>query len=229
MEYGNKLVSFPYIDTVDRPKEKQALGQKVAKLAENGQVIGAGAGSSVLVAMECLAERVKAEGLSVSVICGAYETRLTAARLGLTVVSLLEAKPDWCFDGADEVDPEGNVLKGRGGALFQEKLIISSCAKRYLLADPSKQVEKLGRRFPVPVETYPEALSLVAEKLAELGASSISVRPAAGKDGPVLTEGGNLLLDCRFAVMDPTLERNIKAIPGVIESGLFQGYNFIRL
>lgn len=222
-------MSFPYLNIADRSEEKLALGRKVAMLAENGQVIGAGAGSTVLIALECLAERVRTEGLSIAVICGAYETRLTAAKLGLNVASLLEARPDWCFDGADEVDPAGDAIKGRGGALFHEKLIISSCSRRYLLADGSKSVDRLGSRFPLPVETYPRAMSLVAERLAELGALSVTVRPAAGKDGPVLTEAGNLILDCRFAQICPGLEKEIKAIPGVIESGLFQGYNFIRL
>jgi ribose 5-phosphate isomerase A len=134
-------------------------------------------------------------------------------------------RPNWSFDGADEVSPEGYFLKGRGGAMFREKILMVSSPTRYLLVDRSKLVDRLGQTFPVPVEVYPEALHHVESELPRLGATSVELRLGLRKDGPVITEAGNLILDAAFSSIESTLERDIKAIPGVIESGLFIGYD----
>lgn len=120
--------------------------------------------------------------------------------------------------------PIKSLIKGRGGAAFKEKLLISSCPKNYIIVDESKLVTRLGTNFPIPIEVFPQALLYVEQQLKKLGANSIVVRPAKGKDGPIISENDNLILDCRFDEVGSSLEKDIKAITGVIESGLFIGY-----
>jgi len=109
--------------------------------------------------------------------------------------------------------------------MFKEKLSIISSPVNYIIVDETKLVKKLGTNFPIPIEVFPPALPYVEEKLKGLGADTISLRPAKGKDGPVITENGNLILDARFYEIDDDLEVKIKSITGVIESGLFIKYN----
>ncbi len=207
--------------------EKEAVAERLARQVVGGQVIGAGSGSTAFLALHAIARRIEREGLAVTAVPTSTEVALACSALGIPTTGLAEARPDWGFDGADEVaDLDGVVglLKGRGGAMFREKLVMASQAKTFILIDRSKRVERLGTRFPVPVETDPEALHLVVERLARLGATDTRLRAAASKDGPVLTEAGNLILDARFPEIAATLEAEIKAVPGVIESGLFVGY-----
>ena len=109
--------------------------------------------------------------------------------------------------------------------MFNEKLNIATSARTYILVDDSKIVGRLGEKFPIPVECNPKAINLVKEELFKLGANEIELRKAVKKDGPVITENGNLILDVRFNEIKEDSERNIKNITGVIESGLFIGYN----
>jgi len=150
---------------------------------------------------------------------------MTCIQLGIPQNTLWDKRPDWTFDGADEVDPNRSLIKGRGGAMFKEKLLMKSSGKSFIIVDDSKLVKQLGSRFPIPVEVFPEALNFVESEMRRLGASEIALRLAGGKDGPVLTENGNFIFDTRFSYIDPALEQNLKAITGVIESGLFIGYD----
>ncbi|WP_235715629.1 ribose 5-phosphate isomerase A [Alkalihalobacillus hemicellulosilyticus] len=152
------------------------------------------------------------------------EVSMACSTLGLPTTTLLNARPDWSFDGADEVDPKKSLIKGRGGAMFAEKIVMKACTENYILVDQSKFVSRLGEKFPVPVEVDPRALHLVETELEGLDATEITLRMAVGKDGPVITEAGNLILDVHFDEIPVTYERDIKAIPGVIETGLFIGF-----
>jgi ribose 5-phosphate isomerase A len=109
--------------------------------------------------------------------------------------------------------------------MFKEKLMMASSAKSYIIIDESKLVDKLCTKFPVPIEVFPQALLYVEEKLKGIGADHITLRPAKGKDGPVITENGNLILDAMFEEIPADLEIKIKSITGVIESGLFMGFD----
>jgi ribose 5-phosphate isomerase A len=202
---------------------KEALGRQMADKVEDGQVIGVGSGSTAYLAVLEIGERVRREKLRATVICTSPELTLACAAAGLQVASLLQVRPDWAFDGADEVDPERNLIKGRGGAMFMEKVLMWSSPRNFILVDPSKLVPKLGSKFAIPVEVLPVALRLVEYQLQALGATEMPLRLAVGKDGPVVTENGNFILDVRFGDIHKELERDIKAIPGVIESGLFWG------
>jgi len=167
---------------------------------------------------------VKREHLQCRAVPTSHEITLACVSAGVPVTSLWENTPDWCFDGADEVDPALNLIKGRGGAMFREKLVMRASARSYILIDETKRVERLGTKFAVPVEVVPLALPLVEKDLAALGAKEIVLRLAKKKDGPVITEHGNFILDVRFNDIGAGLEREIKSITGVLESGLFWGF-----
>lgn len=217
--------------TISNLDGKLKVAREVASRVADGQVVGAGSGSTAWLALHAIASRLEVGELSeVTLIPTSLEIQLTIANLassrpGLRLGDLNLDQPEWLFDGADEVDPDGNLIKGRGGALLREKLLFRATGDRRVLIDGSKRVRKLGERFPVPVEVTPHALPLVGGPLAVLGATEITVRTGSGKDGPVFTESGNLLIDCRFEEVAPDLEAAIKQITGVVESGLFQGYD----
>ena len=203
---------------------KQRVAERIAEELKDGDVVGLGSGSTSLLALQALAARAQRESLRFSGIPTSFEVRMACTTLGIPTRSLTEAWPDWYFDGADEVDPGRNLIKGRGGAMFQEKLILRSSGRNFILVDRGKLVERLGTRFAIPVEVHPLALRLAEAELRSLQATEVELRHGSGKDGPVITEAGNLILDVRFAEVAPGLEREIKSITGVLESGLFQGY-----
>lgn len=151
---------------------------------------------------------------------------MLCSKVNIPTTTLLEKKPDWSFDGADEVDENKWLIKGRGGAMFKEKLNIINSPITYILVDESKKVNKLGSKFKIPVECFPEAINYIKNELIELGGTEIELRKAIiGKDGPCITENGNLILDVKFESITQSLEKSIKSISGVIESGLFIDYN----
>jgi len=202
---------------------KEKLAREIAGMVKDGDVIGAGSGSTSFLAIQAIGERIGRERLHCTAIPTSAEAELACIACGIPVTSLVAARPNWSFDGADEVDPGRNLIKGRGGAMFKEKLLIYASPKPYILVDQSKLVQKLGERFPIPVEVHQLGLTVAEAGLSRLGATEIVLRPAKGKDGPVVTENGNLILDVRFPEIGAATERDIKAIPGVVESGLFWG------
>jgi ribose 5-phosphate isomerase A len=226
MNWNSDIINnLSWAGTIMNRAGKQKVADQIVAKIKDGDVIGVGSGSTVYLTLFAIAERIKAEKLNILAIPTSIEISLACSKLGIPLTSLYENKPDWCFDGADEVDPNKSLIKGRGGALFKEKLLISSSPLNYIIVDDTKLVEKLGSKFPVPVEVFPPALLHVEDELKKLGASSIILRLAGGKDGPVITENDNLLLDVHFDNIDNQLELKIKAITGVIESGLFINYN----
>ena len=205
--------------------EKQKIAEKIAKMAQDGDVIGVGSGSTSFLAIQAIAKRMKEENLRIRAIPTSRELGMVCNYLQIPVETLLTAKPDWCFDGADEVTPEKWLVKGRGAAMFKEKLLIANSKKTYILVDKSKFVNKPCEKFPIPIEVFPDALYAVKEQLFKLGATSAELRLAIKKDGPVITENGNLILDAKFDNIDETFETKLQNIVGVIETGLFIGYN----
>ncbi len=206
-------------------EQKEDVARRIAELVKNGDVIGVGSGSIVFLALHEIAQKIMNEGIICTAIPTSAEMSLACAALGIPLTTLQQARPDWSFDGADEVDSHNNLIKGRGGALFQEKLVMKASLRTYIIVDKSKMVDHLGTKFPVPVETHPLAVRLVEEQLFKLGATEVNLRLAQKKDGPVITENGNFLFDVKFPSIESSLEKEIKSIPGVIESGLFIGYN----
>ena len=219
------LNTLEWSGTIINLEGKQKVADEIATRVKDGDILGVGSGSTVYVALIAIAKRIKEEGLKVKAIPTSIEISLFCAKLGIPLTTLFENKPDWLFDGADEVDPDKSLIKGRGGAMFKEKLLISSSPKNYIIVDDSKLVKKLGTNFPVPIEVFPTALLHVEEELKKIGVSELLLRPAKGKDGPIITENGNLILDARFHNIGKDMEHAIKSITGVIESGLFINYN----
>jgi len=225
MEWENTLIkSQEWGKAISNKEQKQQVANIIAAKVNDGQIIGVGSGSTSYLALQSIAKRVKEENLHILAIPTSTEIKIACSQLNIPVTTLLEHKPDWTFDGADEIDPDLNIIKGRGGAMFKEKLLIYSSPKTYILADSSKMVEKLGSRFPIPIEVFPEAITHVEADLHTLMPRKIQLRMAEGKDGPVITENGNLILDAWFNQIQGHLESSIKAITGVIESGLLMHY-----
>ncbi|SFF81799.1 ribose-5-phosphate isomerase [Halobacillus alkaliphilus] len=208
----------------NKDQKEQAAGQ-VSEMVKNGDVIGVGSGSTSYLALKAIAARVQKEGLDISAIPTSHEASLNCATLGLKTTDLMNSRPDWGFDGADEVDTDNRLIKGRGGAMFAEKLVMASSPKTYILVDGSKFVSRLGEKFALPIELDPRALHLVETKLKDMMKAKLKLRMAKGKDGPVITESGNLILDMTLEeTVDNDLENRLRSIPGVIETGLFIGY-----
>lgn len=221
----NIIQKLEWNGEISNLEEKQKVAEKVAEIAKDGDIIGVGSGSTSFLAIQAIAKRIKEENINLKAIPTSKEIAMVCNYLKIPVITLLEAKPDWCFDGADEVTPEKWLVKGRGAAMFREKLVMANAKKAYILVDNSKFVKKPCEKFPIPIEVFPVALYSVKEKLMELGATSIELRLAKKKDGPVITENGNLILDVKFQNVDETFETKLKSIVGVIETGLFIGYN----
>src|SRR5687768_1786591 len=203
---------------------KQRAGFKAAEFVEDGMRVGLGTGSTAFWVVARLGERVREEGLRVRCVPTSRRTEEQALSLGIPLVSLGEAvELDLAIDGADEIGPGLALVKGGGGALLREKLVASAARRFVVVADASKRVEVLGR-FPLPVEVVPFAWELTARRVAAVTRAEPVLRRAEGGE-VYLTDNGNYVLDCRCGeIPDPArTERELKALTGVVESGLFVG------
>ena len=202
---------------------KELIAHELARRVKDGEILGVGTGSTVDAALRAIGERVRKESLRLSVVPTSYQSAWACQDLGLTVLNPgFRGKLAWGFDGADEVDARLRLIKGKGAAMLQEKILAARCQKFIVIVDESKLVQKLGEKASVPVEVIPEAVILAEEGLRKLGATEVTLRNCTGgKHGPVITEAGNVVYDAKFSAISDTLERDIKAIVGVVESGIF--------
>jgi ribose 5-phosphate isomerase A len=207
--------------------DKEKLAKKIADRVKDGDVIGVGSGSTSFLATKEIAKKMKEENLHITAIPTSYEIKMLCENLEIPTTTLIEKRPDWSFDGADEVTSDNWLIKGRGGAMYKEKLNIAASPVTYILVDDSKIVEHICDKFPIPVEVTQDAINLVRQALINFGAESVTLRLAKGKDGPVITECGNVILDAVFHNVDETFESKLKNIVGVVETGLFIGYNIV--
>lgn len=208
--------------------EKRLAAAASLQYLEDGQVVGLGTGSTATLVIRGIAERVRS-GLRVRGIPTSRHTRDLAIELGIPLTSLDDVQAiDVTIDGADEIDPQLNLIKGAGGALLREKIIASASRRLVIVADSSKQVATLGRG-PLPVEVIGFAQALVAKRIAELGATATLRRDRRGE--VYVTDEGHHLLDCRFdRIADPAgLARALTEMPGVVEHGLFVGMASVAL
>ena len=205
---------------------KKAAGEAAAGLAESGMRLGLGTGSTTAFAIEALGRRVREEGLDVVGTPTSFAAERLARQHGVPLRTLDELEMlDLAFDGADEVDPALNLIKGRGAAHTREKVVASLAEEFVVLIDPSKLVERLGSEKPVPVEVLPMAEAPVRRALERLGARPV-LRMGQAKDGPVVSDQGFWILDAHFdgGIDDPAaLDRVLLALPGVLDHGLFLG------
>lgn len=203
---------------------KEQAGRRAADYVKDGMVVGLGTGSTAEWAIRAVAERVQGGDLKgIRCIVTSNQTRSLASELGLTIMGLEDVDGvDLTIDGADQVDDNLNLIKGAGGALLREKVVAFSSGEVIIVVDESKWTKRLGDGIPVPVEVIPFAEAVVRGALENLGAE-VEPRMDADGDDPYITDNDNLILDCRFHTpFDPKrMEREIKRIPGVVESGLF--------
>jgi len=201
---------------------KRLVGEAAADLVEDGMLIGLGSGSTARAFIQALGQRIQA-GLNIAgAVASSQASRDLAASFGILCADL-DTYPDLdlYIDGADEIDPRLQLIKGAGGALLHEKVVATVSRKFIVIGDITKQVTQLGHRSPVPVETIPFALTPVRRRLEALGAS-VQLRQKNGV--PFVTESHNFILDCTFpaGISDaPRLDAQLHSIVGVVETGLF--------
>lgn len=202
---------------------KRMAALRAVEEIRDGDIVGLGTGSTTHHFIVELGRRVREEELEVMGVPTSYQSMFLAAESGIGVTSLAEHDVDVAVDGADEVDPQLNLIKGGGAAHTLEKIVDSSAGRFIVIVDESKLVDRLGA-FPLPVEVIPAACRPVMIRLESMGAT-VTLRSCEGKDGPVVTDNGNFVLDALFgAIDDPAgLEVDLNSIPGVVENGIFAG------
>jgi ribose 5-phosphate isomerase A len=198
--------------------QKQAAAERALELVKPGSVVGLGTGSTARYFIEGLAGRVR-KGLKIQAVVTSLESRAQAEAGGLAITERIDGELDLAVDGADEIDPAVNCVKGRGGALLREKIVAHASRRFILIADETKLVGRLGRG-PVPIEVLPFLWEATGRSIESLGGRP-ELRLAAV--GPFKTDNGNLVLDTTFGAVDAALGAALHAIPGVIEHGLFFG------
>lgn len=221
------------MSTVDPVKlMKQQVGKAAADRVQSGSIVGLGTGSTTAFAIQFLGERLKAGDLTdIKGIPTSFQASVLAKQYGIPLTTLDEVdRIHIGIDGADEVDPQKNLIKGGGAAHTREKVVDSLAEQFIVVVDQSKIVDKLGSTFPVPVEVLPMAIAPVMQALEKLGGKP-ELRMGVKKDGPVITDQGNMVLDVTFSAIPnpPELEKTINNIPGVLENGIFVGVTDIVL
>ncbi|MBX3229163.1 MAG: ribose-5-phosphate isomerase RpiA [Labilithrix sp.] len=199
-----------------RDREKADAAARAVAEVRSGMLVGLGTGTTAAHVVRALGARVRDEGLRVRTVATSLRTERLAIEEGLDLLDFSAlASVDIAIDGADEIDPQRRAIKGGGGALFREKVVAASAARMIAVVDSSKLVEKLGR-FPLPIEVVPFATTFVRERVRALGVEPV-LRPA------FTTDQGNVVFDLPFGAIDdpPALAERLRAIPGVLEHGLF--------
>ena len=204
---------------------KQAVAQAAVDQIQNGMILGLGSGSTAALMIEALAIKIKSgEIKDVVGVTTSFQGEVLASELGIPLKSLSSVSEiDLAIDGADEVDPKFQLIKGGGACHVQEKLVAALAKKFIVVVDSTKLVEKLNLDFKLPVEVLPSAWKQVQKTLINLGGEG-NLRMAQKKAGPIVTDQGNLILDLTFrnGIDQPELlESQINNIPGVLENGLF--------
>lgn len=205
-------------------RAKKDAGYRAAELVGEGMVVGLGTGSTVVYAMERLGARI-AEGAEVLGVPTSFQAAIRAREFGIPLTSLDDHPVlELAIDGADQVDPDRRLIKGRGAAQTREKCVAAAAEHLVIVVHASKVAGQLDA--PVPVEVIPFALTPVREEIVRLGGLPVLREGIGGKDGPVVTDNGNFILDCLFKhIEDPeALERELEILPGVLCSGLFTRY-----
>jgi ribose 5-phosphate isomerase A len=214
----------PKVEELEKAKRNAAV--EAVKHIENGFVIGLGSGSTVAYAAKEIGRRIKSESLNVKVVPTSYQALTLAVDNGIPVTTLDENPTlDLTIDGADQIDENLNLIKGMGGALTREKVVAAASKKLIIIADWRKKTLRLGENGqPVPIEVLPFAAAHVIRRICTLGGKT-RVREGSGKVGPVITDNGNFIIDADFGPIEnpEELERKLKAIPGIVETGLFIG------
>ncbi len=196
--------------------------ERALTLVHEGDTVGLGSGRASQEFIRALGTRVHA-GLNVRGVATSHASEEFAQRIGISLITLAEAMPlALTVDGADEVDPGLNLIKGYGRALVREKIVAAASRKRVILVGPGKEVPVLGSRGKLPIEVVPFAVPLCRERMTRLGCTPVLYEE---NGAPFVTDNGNHILDCKIApIRHPEqLEEALRAIPGVVGTGLFLG------
>ena len=212
------------LEPIQEAKRKAAL--EAIKHVKDGFIVGLGSGSTAAFAIEALGERMKREKLRVMGIPTSYQAFLLAVEYGIPITTLDEhPEIDVTIDGADQITPELNLIKGMGAALAREKIVAATSKLNIIIADEQKKVKVLGENNQsVPIEVLPFAISLAKRRIIAAGGKPV-LREGKGKLGPVITDNGNAILDSYFGLIAKPgeLDAKLKMIPGVVETGFFVG------
>jgi len=203
---------------------KRAAARAAAELVTNGMRLGLGSGSTFLMVLERLGERVRTEKLEIAGVPTSKSTAEAARQLGIPLLSMTEIDElHLAIDGADEVDPRKNMIKGGGAAHVREKIVAAAAREMVVVVDESKLVQVLGRRFLLPVEVMQFGWRQAMRAIAATGCTP-QLRAAASGE-PLITDNGNYIVDCRYdGIADPArLHDQLNALPGVLDNGLFVG------
>lgn len=202
---------------------KEVAGRAAAAEVADGMTLGLGTGSTVHFALLRIAERLREESLALRGVPTSTDTERKARELGIPLADLEQVEHiDLTIDGADEVDPDLQLVKGGGGALLREKVVASISRRMLVVVGRDKLVARLGSTFLLPIEIVPFARPTVARALTALGCAPVLRR--SEREQPYVTDNGNQILDCHFegGIPDPrALEDELARIPGIVESGLF--------
>ncbi len=208
----------------DTNKElKKLVGITAARLVENGMICGIGTGSTVVFFIEELGRRIKNEKIKITGVPTSFQSRLLCQANNIIIKEPQDcSKLDLAIDGADEVDPELNAIKGGGAAHTREKIVAAMAERFVIIVDDSKLVPTLGTAFPVPVEIIPSALEFISAKIREWGGEP-QLRMGVKKDGPVVTDNGQFIIDIKFKPGTDLrkIDALLRQLPGVVETGLF--------
>ncbi|MBC7822374.1 MAG: ribose-5-phosphate isomerase RpiA [Candidatus Parcubacteria bacterium] len=211
---------------------KQQVGAAAAARVQSGSIVGLGTGSTTAYAIQALGDRLKSGDLKdIKGVPTSFQAIVLARQNNIPLVTLDEIDHiDVAIDGADEVDPHKNLIKGGGAAHTQEKIVDSLATLFIVVVDSGKLVEHLGSTFLLPVEVIPMAVTPVMRAIAKLGGKP-ELRMGIRKAGPVVTDQGNLVVDVKFDRIDnpADLEKTLNNIPGVLENGLFVGLTDVVL
>ena len=204
---------------------KKIVANAAIKEVKSNMILGLGSGSTAALMIKSLADEISSGKLqNIKGVATSFQSEVLALELGIPLVDLASVSQiDLAIDGADEVDPGFQLIKGGGACHVREKLVASKANQLLIVVDETKLVQNLNKSFPLPVEVLPNAWKQVEELILEMNGSS-TLRMAAKKAGPVVTDQGNLILDVFFedGIKDPkAIEMSINNIPGVLENGLF--------
>jgi ribose 5-phosphate isomerase A len=203
---------------------KLRVAERGAEQVQSGMIVGLGSGTTATLMVRRLGERVANEGLQLVGVATSAATAELARQLRIPLRDLDDVEVlDLNLDGADEVDAQFRLIKGRGGALLREKLVVTAARRRVTLITADKRVRRLGETMPIPVEVSPFGLRHIDRRLRDLGATTSLRTTAAG--APFVTDGGHHIIDCRFEPFDDpaALQARLKQVAGVFETGLFLG------
>ena len=204
---------------------KKIVADAAIKEVKNDMILGLGSGSTAALMIKSLADEMRSGKLqNIRGVATSFQSEVLALELDIPLIDLASVSQiDLAIDGADEVDPGFQLIKGGGACHVREKLVASKANKLLIVVDETKLVQNLNQSFPLPVEVLPNAWKQVQEVISEMNGNS-SLRMATKKAGPVVTDQGNLVLDVLFndGIKNPKdIEMSINNIPGVLENGLF--------